>query len=845
MMLAEFKKAEAYCRKAIQIYEKKNGLSFLSKTDSLGYADALTQISTVLTEVGDYDGAIDYSHKSKAIYEQILDDKDDKDDKLATPLYNLGNNYLGKKMPDEALPFLQRALEFDEKAGALEWIADDLDNIGLAYFLKKEYPRAIMYYDQAIEKYRQSIGESHSYMAHVYWLKGDCLSDMEKKEEALNYFQKALSIMQEVWGERHPETAKAYRKLAQSYARKGNFERAFVLVEKAFSALDYHPEAEGDPYEAVISLSQLLEVFRENGEILYDYFLENSQPKQLQVAEAIWKKAVDLIDYIRQSYREPGSKTALADNAKAVYEGAIRNSLALYKRSADPVHLANISLYFEKDKGLLLLDNWLKLRAERFANIPPDLLEQETSLAEEIETLKKSVFDLKQEKDPGKDLEISELNGKIFDLKTTYYQLIDQFEEEYPDYYRLKYDSEVISLDEIQGQILKPGQGLIQYFNGKEHDFALVVTPDQCEVFDLGENPNLPLMVENLLNSIRNNHVNFEENLQIYRQTAHELYKLLFQPFEQIDLPKKLIIIPEGMISYIPFDALLKSLPSADAAIREYDLLLKEYSVAYNYSATLLREMQLKEKGKQNGRLLGVAPRFDAEASIPEASGIKSAMGALKFNIQEVQTIQKLMGGDLLIAEAASAENFLQQAPDYQILHLSTHGKMHDANAAYSFLVFSKEEASGDYERLYVSDLYNLKLDADLVVLSACETGVGKLQAGEGVISLGRGFAWAGARSMIATLWQVNEATTRDLVIDLYRSLKKGAPKDEALRQAKLALLERSDDEAHPANWAAFLAFGNMEAVFKPGGSRRAPQIGLVALLLLTGFWFFKKRLAK
>lgn len=171
---------------------------------------------------------------------------------------------------------------------------------------------------------------------------------------------------------------------------------------------------------------------------------------------------------------------------------------------------------------------------------------------------------------------------------------------------------------------------------------------------------------------------------------------------------------------------------------------------------------------------------------------------------------QKLLGGDVFSDTSATEKRFNEVAGNYRILHLSTHGKADDRVGDYSYLVFSPQKDAIENELLYCRDIYNLSLNADLVVLSACETGIGKLRRGEGIISLARAFAYAGAKSIVNSLWSVNDASTQELMVGFYKGLKKGDTKSQALAQAKRRFLEepsaaeKSRDQQLKLRWEDF-----------------------------------------
>ncbi len=193
---------------------------------------------------------------------------------------------------------------------------------------------------------------------------------------------------------------------------------------------------------------------------------------------------------------------------------------------------------------------------------------------------------------------------------------------------------------------------------------------------------------------------------------------------------------------------------------------------------------------------------------------LKDSLASLPESGAEVAAISKLFKGEAIYGSNASLSRFKDLAPHYRIVHLSTHGKADDRLGDYAYLAFGMPDAQRTFDKLYARDLYNLSLNADLVVLSACETGVGQLQRGEGIISLARAFAHAGAKSIVTTLWKVREKQSKDIVLAFYNYLLKGSPKDEALRLAKLEFLQKNTlktELLHPFFWASFIGIGDMQ----------------------------------
>ena len=241
--------------------------------------------------------------------------------------------------------------------------------------------------------------------------------------------------------------------------------------------------------------------------------------------------------------------------------------------------------------------------------------------------------------------------------------------------------------------------------------------------------------------------------------------------------------------------------------------------------------------------LLAFAPSFTQnQALIAERSG----PSALKFNQQEVERIHQYLSGKLIKGSDANESTFYQLAPQSQLLHLATHGIANDDDPLQSGLYFSTEKDTLEDGFLSALEIYGMQLDADLAVISACNTGYGKLAAGEGVMSLGRAFSYAGCKSILMSLWLANDQSTAQLMDRFYYYLKKGQSKEKALRQAKLDYLtEANMINAHPYFWAGIIAVGDMSPIRLQSGVFNWKWgmlvfVGLLFCMFLNYLWIPK-----
>ena len=258
--------------------------------------------------------------------------------------------------------------------------------------------------------------------------------------------------------------------------------------------------------------------------------------------------------------------------------------------------------------------------------------------------------------------------------------------------------------------------------------------------------------------------------------------------------------------------------------------------------------MQEKQLPKTRGDFIAFAPLFEEKKAVvenEEIAALRSGLAPLKYNIPESEAIQQLLGGKVFAGVSATEATFVDQAAGYKIIHLATHGKANDKMGDYAYLAFAEIPDSIENEKLYNRDLYNLRLNADMVTLSACETGIGELQRGEGIISLARGFSYAGTKSLITSLWSVDDASTKELMEGFYRYIKAGKAKDEALHLAKLDYLDNHRTiNAHPFYWASFIAMGDMTPI-DLGPSISPLWWVLIGVVVVVVFLIWRKRRSK
>ncbi len=310
--------------------------------------------------------------------------------------------------------------------------------------------------------------------------------------------------------------------------------------------------------------------------------------------------------------------------------------------------------------------------------------------------------------------------------------------------------------------------------------------------------------------------------------TTHEIYVRLIEPSLKSDDQKKLIIIADGLLNYIPFAAL-----NTDPEGITY--LAESHAISYVNSATLLSE--LRQRQPKEHTVLAFAPSFDGNVSVSNAD--RGKLLPLPNNKKEVEQILTSFNGRSFVDGEASLINFKSQLSSFGMVHLATHAIFDDAAPEYSYLAFS-QNGNAIEDLLYVADLYNLKIEADLITLSACESGIGDLKRGEGFMSLARGFFYSGAASIASTLWKINDASTTTLMDGFYKNLSKGDAKDVALQNTQVEFLNanRENGFSHPYYWSGFVISGNTVPL---SFSNNWVWVIIGAMVVLVGILFYFK----
>jgi len=551
-----------------------------------------------------------------------------------------------------------------------------------------------------------------------------------------------------------------------------------------------------------------------------------------------------LTEKMRSTYLGEGSKLLITGFAREGFDRSIRTSYNLYKITGDAKYADKAFISAEKGKSSVLLASLQQVERKKNLGISSELQVLEQDLKSETDTYKKKLYEEKQRLEPSQD-KLSDLQEKVFYLSQQLDSLDQIIREQFPEYAE-KYDNEVIDLVGVMER-LDDDQVLIEYSLCDTCLFIFVVSKEDFLIshlpIDSAFRSNIDILSQFLRdNRFNNNTIN---DYRTYVDAAYSLYKIFLQPLEGIIEGKKLLIIPDGELGYIPFEALLTSDPEGETMeYRTLPYLIHKYRTNYSYSATLFFSDDGKREEAQE-QLLAFAPTYENVEDIdsnkfPANRDFSTDLVPLRYISSEIQNIGQIVECNSYEGYDATEQVFKEKAAQYDILHLAMHTLINDENPMYSQLVFTlnndtEEENDG---LLNAYEIFNMQLSARMAVLSACNTGYGKLQRGEGIMSMARGFIHAGVPSIIMTLWAVEDQSGSILMSKFYQNLVEGMLIDEALREAKLQYLQEADQVgAHPYLWSGYVSIGSTDALIEPGINKIylliIALVGLIVIIAL------------
>lgn len=451
--------------------------------------------------------------------------------------------------------------------------------------------------------------------------------------------------------------------------------------------------------------------------------------------------------------------------------------------------------------------NIFELKNSQNLKVPPSLIRNLNELVFEKNAVEQQLKGSSEKK--GLEKKLADLDKKITKVKAS----INEKDQSYETF-----KSGNFSIEDIQKKLTN-NQLMIKYVVTDKNVYAFAIQNSSIELLHLGEAESIKKIVNQQVEQINSIDGN-------YAKTAKLLYEKIVSPVLENHSAQVIVFVPEDFLNGVSFESLTN---------KKGQLLVQNYHTSYAYSVKLWDILQTKQKAVNNlNRFVSFAPNY---AKIPTQNQMRGLRRADLFDLaeakKEAQKISDLFDGKLYLNEEASRKNFLQATTDFSFHHLAMHSLL-DKEYAKSSLVFSGNQ------KVLFDELYQLNFPSKLVVLSACNTGIGAEESGEGMMSLSRALTYSGVKSSVYSLWQVPDKETSEIMIAFYENLKEGQPKDEALANAKRDFIQNNPMKNHPFYWAGFVVNGDISPIQKSTNWWLYVGIGLTVGLLI---FLFRKKL--
>lgn len=810
----------------------------MRKRNSPDLASFLEQLGTIYRMQGDYDDAIAMTQAALAVDVRFSNSAGEAFLRRDLGvLYGEVGDYIRELDYGKQSVRIFQQLHWYLQAGA------GLSNVGIAYERMGDYSHAIALGTQSLQSAvrRNSPPEQQRNLANLGFL----YLEREEPKTALGYFERAARFSASVRSRQND--ALLGIGFGDAYVRQGSYPAALAKLDAGMAAVrelhDRPLEAQalielGDCYlrmrdwaNAQATFSKALSLGEEMG--LKDVIVAARRglgqvlrnEGDLQGALRELEPAVDMIETMRAQIKNSDLASSFMQDNWKVYEDLIYVLSLLYDRVPDGDYDRLAFDYAERGRARSFLDMLGESQNSITKGLAPSQVKQQRNLLGQLsQASAKAITDPSPENRAAVDAAARRVASWSVELAKTN-----------PSYQQLRYPKP-LTIEQVRSQLVGDGQtAVLEYALGEDRSCMWLVTNTASRMVTLPPQRVLSDEVNALRNMIGRRPQN-PSDYRNYGQLAHQLYRQLVQPVANaLSGRQTLIIVPDGILHYLPFEVLTEDseAPSRKAgASASPRYLVEDYSIEYAPSTSVLAELNAarsasKSPSSQSLDLLAYgdpvfgAPEAGIRGDVASLDAVRGAYKGAGFALSplpntriEVENIGALFPPPrrrLYLGSAATKASFeSQDLAAYKFLHIATHAVIDENVPAMSGIVFSLTSHQDDGV-LRMSDVFNLNLDSDLVVLSACETGLGKLVRGEGMIGLTRAFLYAGARRVAVSLWPVNDVATAKFMQGFYRAMADGMSPSRALQQAKLEMI-RSDipSYGHPYFWAPFVLVGSL-----------------------------------
>lgn len=784
-------------------------------SDHLLVADAYHNLGFFYSTVGEWELSLEYYLIALSVYKRLYNEDH----------FDLGNVYNGigqvlefKEQYEEAISYFEKAYAIGKKTfGENHYLVSDAYiNIANVNFKMHNYKAALDFNIKTLRLNKIQYGENNIATANSYLNIGKCyekLGDVELSR--INLF-KSKAIFENIFDEKNPELVNIHNAIGSFYLSQNLLDSALHYFQEGIIVNTVHSSGRDlgltPDLDNVLDKNLFLVSLYNKAHVLVKKHEEDNNIKNLKLALEIFKTCDQLNDKIRNSRLLSSDRLSLGNVVSEIFNEAIETSEKLFRLTEDAQY-ANTCFYFsEKNKGNLLHESLSRSSAIKYSSVPDSLISIEKILMSDLLFWQSRLINLKNNKNTQA---IDSLETKIFTLKREHESVVKKFELDYPDYYKLKYERAHLSIDDVQKKLGK-NSALLEYAINKNTIYIIAITSSDFQICKVDIDSTFQVAFEDFQNFLRSPKLVTQtiKDVNRYTSAAHYLYNNLLASIGDLIQNENLIIIPDQELALIPFETLVtKRTKSETIDYKKIPYVIRTHNVSYANSAkTLYSDLHNTSFSKTSKNVMAFAPTFNQlDRNLDDTDELRESLGPLAWAEEEIKGLQSYFEGDNYYGEYATEKVFKENAQQYRVIHIASHSVLNHQKPMQTKIAFSLDKSDTLNDGyLHMFELYNMRLNSELAVLSACNTANGKVQKGEGIMSLGHAFSYAGIPSVVMSQWQVDDKSTHILMGSFYKYLSEGAGKSEALRRAKLDLMNNDNySYSSPYYWGAFVAFGN------------------------------------
>lgn len=782
-------------------YFKRAEFITRSYTEIRGIERLYNTLGAVSYESGDY-------RQSKIYFEKALQEIISRDPGNTALVVNYKNNLASSLRQlnelDSAMSIFKSLLAFNINQDEL------LHNIGSIYLELGNDSMAINYLHK-VKYYNQNKLNDLALAYHR----------MGSKDSAEWYLLQAFELNDKVNGKRkNLQQSVSYKYRGDIQIAKNNFDAALsdyhaAVMELVFGFNDSDVHKNPVEFSGQYSVIELFESLSAKAGAFELKYEKDKNIGNLYYCIDAYRSLYALTDYAIKTYQMEEAKLFLNKRRHHSHNEPIDVSLKLFRLTGKREFLEQAFEFDEKNKATVLALQVQESGSRKHGGIPSELLQEERRMKQNITRLALKA----REAEDSDDLETIQNNLREKQIGLVTFQ--KKFDE-FPSYKKMKFIDNTVSIKDIQ-EIVPDNAAILSYHIGDTVLLGFCITNKTFNYFTRTINPVYISAIRELNNQVQKTDENQKELID---SLSKYFYGSLIGPVENyIEGVKRLMIIPDDELASLPFQILKNE---------NGDYLFKKHDINFNYSCTVLKQFAAQQADFRFS-VLAMAPYSDENN--------QTALKSLPASRSEVENII----GDKLFARQATKNAFLSRAPSFSIIHLATHAVANDKDPQQSYISFYPQKDSSDLTyNLYSPEIEDLSLDsARLIILSACETGTGVLERGEGLMSLTRAFSYAGCPNTIASLWKADDISTAKISQHLHDYLKEGKTAAESLRLATLDYLEDDNIPMRlktPAHWAHLRLVGIFEKKEEGGRWMSISIIAAGIMLALIIFYLSRKR---